>query len=139
MHFSSSIFERDIYPVTALALRNSAVYEIPKRDFLRLLDEEQFRNDFIGMLTRRLRYLTDRILCLTACDVEERFAGFLREQYGIRERYALGIAKKDLAAAIGTVPETLSRLFLRLKKQGRIAWRGKELRVSPRFWQDHEG
>ena len=126
-----ALFDRDTYPVTAVALRKSTVYELPKRDFLRLLDEEKFRNDFIGMLARRLRYLADRILYLTSCDVEERFAGFLREHYGIRNRYVVGMAKKDLAAAIGTVPETLSRLFLRLRKQGKVAGRGKELRVTP--------
>jgi CRP-like cAMP-binding protein len=39
------------------------------------------------------------------------------------------LSKKDFAAAIGTTPETLSRLILRLKKEGRIEWEGKTIRV----------
>lgn len=124
------IFEQEAYPVTAVALKKSVVYGILKRDFLRFLGEDAaFRSDFIGMLCRRLRYLADRILYLTACDVEERFFRFLEEQYGRREEYDLTMARKDIAAAIGASPETLSRLLLKLRKERKVVMKGKLLKL----------
>jgi CRP/FNR family transcriptional regulator, dissimilatory nitrate respiration regulator len=127
------LFEQDTYPVSAIALKKSVVYRLPKRDLLRFIGEDAgFRNDFIGTLCRRLRYMADRILALTTQDVEQRFFSFLEEQYGRKEEYTLNMARKDIAAAVGTTPETLSRLLLRLKKAKKIALKGKQLRVAPK-------
>ena len=128
------LFERDYYPVSAVALVRSVVWEIPRDSFLHLLDHADFREEFIGGLMGRMRYLTGRILSLTAYDVEARFFRFLEEQYGRKDSYDLALSKKDLAAAIGATPETLSRLALRLKKEGRIRWEGRTLHVEPDAW-----
>ena len=40
------------------------------------------------------------------------------------------LSKKDVAAAIHTTPETLSRLLLRLKKQNRLTWEKKTIRIK---------
>jgi len=127
--------EQDRYPVTALALKKSKVYRIMKRDFLGFLEDVAFSRDFIGMLARRMRYLADRILQLMACDVEQRFFRFLESQYGRKDEYHLSMARKDIAAAAGATPETLSRLVLRLKKEGKISFKGKTLRVKPTVWK----
>ena len=125
------LFEQETYPVSAVALKKSVVFRIPKRDLLRFLDEDsRFRNDFIGMLCRRLRYMSDRILALTTHDVEQRFFAFLEERCGGKGEYVLNMARKDIAAAVGTTPETLSRLLLRLKKEKKITLKGKQLRVK---------
>jgi len=89
------LFEQETYPVSAVALRKSTVYKLPKRDFLRLLENVGFRNDFMGVVMGRLRYLANRILYLTSYDVEERFLEFLREQYGEKDRYEVSISKKE--------------------------------------------
>ena len=128
------LFERDHYPVSAVALVRSVAWEIPRESFLHLLDHADFREEFIGGLMGRMRYLTGRILSLTAYDVEARFFRFLEEQYGRKDSYDLALSKKDLAAAIGATPETLSRLALRLKKEGRIRWEGRTLHVEPDAW-----
>jgi len=126
------LFEQDAYPVSAVALRRSTVYRLPRAEMLQLLRNEKFRADFIGSLMKRLRYLAERILHLTAYDVEDRFFEFIRRQYGEQGPYTVTLSKKDLAAAIGTTPETFSRLLLRLRQEGRITWRGKILTVKPR-------
>ncbi|MFO7870618.1 MAG: Crp/Fnr family transcriptional regulator [Kiritimatiellia bacterium] len=128
------LFEQDTYPVTAIALKKSTVYKLPKREFLRLLANEGFRDDFMGSVMQRLRYLADRILYLTTYDVEDRFLQFLREHYGEKERYEVSMSKKDIAAAIGTTPETLSRLVLRLKQEGKLTWKGKILVLQSGIW-----
>ena len=130
------LFEQDSYPVTAIAIRKSKVYKLPKTEFVRLLRNEDFRSDFIAYLMKRLRYLADRILYLTAYYAETRFFRFLKDQYGEKEQYEISMSKKDIASAIGTVPETFSRLLLRLDEQGQLVWRGKILRLKPNFWNE---
>jgi CRP/FNR family transcriptional regulator len=86
----------------------------------------------------RMRYLATRILTLTAYDAESRFFRFLEEHQGRKESYTLSLSKKDIAAAIGATPETLSRLILRLRNEGTIDWKGRTLRLPPGFWDDRE-
>ncbi|NLD94362.1 MAG: Crp/Fnr family transcriptional regulator [Fibrobacter sp.] len=114
------LFEQNTYPVTAIAIRSSLVFMIPKSQFSLLLCDELMRNDFISMLMRKQRYLAERIKFLTMHDVEDRFFMFLAEHYGNSEKVRLNISKKDIAAAIGTTPETYSRLITRLTNEGRI-------------------
>jgi CRP-like cAMP-binding protein len=129
------LLERHEYPVTALSLAASSVALLPRRDVLKLLEEANFRNAFIAMMLRRQRYLAERVHYLTACDVHERLFIFLREQYGPLTRITVDLPKKDVAAAIGTTPETLSRLIQRLESEGVITWRGKVIAVQPSAWQ----
>jgi CRP-like cAMP-binding protein len=129
------LFEEDRYPVSAVAIEPGLVYRLPRDRFHRLLGVETFRNDFIAMLMRKQRYLAQKILSLAAHDVEERFFRFLAEQYGKTEAYTVALSKKEVAAAVGTIPETLSRLILRLTKKGVLTWRGSSLRLKKGFWQ----
>ncbi|HQH99881.1 MAG TPA: Crp/Fnr family transcriptional regulator [Deltaproteobacteria bacterium] len=124
------LFERNEYPVSAVTMAQSLVVHIPREPFLKLLDEERFRNEFIATLMHKQRYLTDRIIYLTSFDVEERFFRFLIEHYGIRSEYDIDMTKKDIASAIGTIPETLSRLIDRLKGRGIISWDSRTLKVK---------
>ncbi|MBA7578249.1 hypothetical protein ES708_20111 [subsurface metagenome] len=90
------------------------------------------------MLMRKQRYLADRILFLTGHDVEERFFYFLEEQYGRKGEYRILMSKKDIAAAIGTIPETFSRLLLRLKQEQKLRWEGENLYLAKDFWKGFE-
>jgi CRP/FNR family transcriptional regulator len=128
------LFEEDRYPVSAVAVEPGLVYRLPRDQFHSLLGLETFRNDFIAMLMRKQRYLAQKIVSLAAHDVEERFFRFLAEQYGKKEEYTVTLSKKDVAAAVGTIPETLSRLILRLKKEGVLTWTGSSLRLQKGFW-----
>ncbi|MBN2143955.1 MAG: Crp/Fnr family transcriptional regulator [Candidatus Aureabacteria bacterium] len=125
-----TLFEKENYPVSAVCLKESFVFFLPKMKFRHLLNQEKFRNEFIRMLMEKQRYLTRRILYLTARDVEGRFFSFLEEQYGKKDLYSIPISKKDLSSAIGTNPETLSRLLHRLTKEKRISWKNHLLRIS---------
>ncbi|MGQ9571395.1 MAG: Crp/Fnr family transcriptional regulator [Thermodesulfovibrionales bacterium] len=130
------LFEKENYPVTAQTLRDSLILMLPKFQIHCLLNIERFRNDFISMLMKKQRHLADRILYLTANDVEERFFLFLEEQYGRKNEYIINMSKKNIASVIGTNPETLSRLILRLKKEKKILWEDKKLTLKPGFWNN---
>jgi CRP-like cAMP-binding protein len=128
------LFERDLFPVSACALTPAEVFLLPKKQFDCLLEEEGFRRDFIAMLLSKQRYLADQIYRISALDVEQRFFHFLAEQYGEREEYRIDVTKKDVAAAIDALPETLSRLLLKLREEGAVQWDGETLRLRNGFW-----
>jgi len=121
------LFELDRYPAAAAALADSLLLLFPRRDFLRLLSSESFRNDFLALLLRRQRYLANRIHELATGNVQQRLLAFLAEQPAAGSVLTLAMSKKEIAAAIGTTPETLSRLIRRLTRQGLLSWTGRTL------------
>ncbi len=132
------LFEQNTYPVSAVVLKKSLVLMLPRLQIECLLANGSFQKDFIGMRIAKQRYLTERILYLTAHDVEDRFFLFLKEQFGVKEEYRVSMKKKDIAAAIGTIPETFSRLILHLKEEGLITWEGKTIKLRKSFWEKAE-
>lgn len=129
------LFEQSTYPVSAVALQDSEVLVIPKHQFLCLLEREHFRNEFIGSLMQKMRYLADQIRALTSYDVEDKFWIFIEDHFGRKTKITSPLTKKAIAAAIDTTPETLSRLLLRLKEEDKLAWEGKILKINPTVWQ----
>jgi len=129
------LFEGNMYPVTATATTASRVLSFARQNILRLLDQPAFRNDFIASLMRKQRYLADRVRYLTSYDVGQRFLLFLRDHYGESDEVTVDLSKKDLAAAIGATPETLSRLIKRLENEELLEWRDKTIAVSRQAWE----
>jgi CRP-like cAMP-binding protein len=131
------LFEQESYPADARALKRSVVHLIPKHQLSCLLENERFRNDFIRMLMRKQRYLADRILSLAAYDVEDRLLRFIAQQFGKREEYSVDLSKKEVASAIGTMPETLSRVLLRLNRQKLLSWSKNRISLAKGFWEQN--
>jgi CRP/FNR family transcriptional regulator len=129
------LFSNQGFPASAMAISSCEVFAIHKDSFSRMLDGPDARNRFIASLFGKLRYLSDRVHLLASYDVEERFFRFLLNNYGKKYEYDITIPKKDLASAIGTIPETFSRLILRLAKLGIISWEGQRLTVKKGFWE----
>jgi CRP/FNR family transcriptional regulator len=129
------LFEKERYPVSARAVTSADVVVFPRAEIHRLLAEEGFRNDFIAMLMAKQRYLAERIQELTTKDIEHRLFAFLRSQYGEKKAIRTPLSKKDIAAAIGTTPESLSRLIQRLTEENIIDWQGKDIRILANSWK----
>jgi len=123
------LFELNDYPVTAKALEECQICRIQKEGFLELLSEVTMRNEFISVLMKKQRYLANRIYYLASLDVEERFFSFFEEKFGREEHNVITMSKKDIASAIGTIPETFSRLVNRLKRDEKIKWIGPCLQI----------
>lgn len=123
------LFEQDKYPVNATAIDACEIFLFSKNEFLSLLDNRDLRNEFIRTLLKKQRYLAEQIKYLTIYDVEDRFYKFLNEQYGKNKEISITLSKKDIAAAIGSTPETFSRLIQRLTDENKIEWDGKLLRL----------
>jgi len=128
------LFEADGYPVTATAAAPAAVIAIDRRDFLRLLEDGAFRTEYLRAMASRMRYLAERVRNLASYDVEQRFFMFLSEHYGRRPEIRAELSKKDMAAAIGAVPETFSRMVRRLQRRRLVRWEGRRISVSQAAW-----
>jgi CRP-like cAMP-binding protein len=124
------LFERRNYPVTATALEECVVTFFRRDRFLALLDVPVFRSAFVGMLMSKQRYLTERIRMLSSSNVEHRLRMFLDQHYPGQSRVSMNVSKKNVAAAMGVTPETLSRLITRLRKEGRLVWTGMQIQRS---------
>jgi len=130
------LFEEEKYPVSAVSLKKSTVFMMPKMQFSCLLDNPSFRDEFMGSMMRKMRYLTQQIQYITLHDVEERLLRFLANHYGMNTTLKVALSKKDVAAAINTTPETLSRILMRLKESDRLIWEGKSITISPDVWNE---
>jgi len=124
------LFGDNTYPVTAVTLTESTLYMLPKHQFSCLLENPEFRKDFIVNLLDKMKFLTDQMKYLTRYDVEDRLFLFLEEQYPGEKDIKTKLSKKDIAAAVGTTPETLSRVLLRLKKEGKLKWEGNTITLK---------
>ena len=89
--------------------------------------------DFFSNLMAKMRYLAEQVQYLTSYDVETRFFRFLKERSGNEEEIRINLSKKDVAAAVGTTPETLSRLLSRLKDEKKLIWEGNKIRFNPKI------
>jgi CRP/FNR family transcriptional regulator len=133
MFAEAILFESDRYPVSAVAVATSYVYQIPKHQFNCLLEKADFRNDFLRNLMLKLRFLAEQIQHLTLHDAEERLRLFIRQQYGRSGQVFANMSKKDMASAIGAAPETFSRLLQRLNKEDKLSWVGGAIKISDSF------
>lgn len=127
------------YPVTATATGDANLLRLPRWELDRILEAADFRREFFANLMRKLRYLADQIYILSSMDVQRRFARFLEDRFGRRKRYRLQLTKREVASAIGAVPETFSRMLNRLGKEGVASWDRDELLLSEEFWQRYGG
>lgn len=124
------LFESNIYPVSSMAMRESTVYYIEKDFFLDLLKEKDFMRLFVSNLFKKMRYLADRVAFLNAYDVEERFFIFLNDHFGLEPVINIDLSKAEMAEAIGTIPETMSRVLGRLKINDIVQWDKNEIRLN---------
>ncbi len=132
------LFGKKIYPATARATERSELIGIHKDSFMSLLQNEKWRDRFILALFEKLRYLTGQLHYLYSFDVEDRFFYYVLNNYGMRNIYTIPISKKDFASAIGTIPETFSRLLVRLTKRGILTWKKDTLRIKESFWEESD-
>lgn len=124
------LFESHIYPVSSMAMRESTIYYIERDFFLDLLKEKDFMRLFVSNLFKKMRYLADRVAFLNAYDVEERFFIFLNDHFGLEPVIGVDLSKAEMAEAIGTIPETMSRVLGRLKINDLVQWDKNEIRLN---------
>lgn len=123
------------YPADACALEASQVLQVQKPAFIELLRRHpELALRMLGSMSQHLRVLVGLLDDLTLKDVETRLANWLIKRCPnpagtAPVRIVLPMAKRVLAAELGTVSETFSRTLAKFREQGLVSVTGKTLVV----------
>lgn len=116
------VFSGSNFPASASTLEESSLLYFPRARFLDLASRKpQILLNMLATLSRRLRTFTQKIEGLSLKEVAARLAGLLLdlpEEPQNAGVVRLHVTKGQVASQIGTTPETLSRTFRKLARQG---------------------
>ena len=123
------------YPADARVLETTQVLLVQKAGILALLRRQpELALRMLGSMSSHLRVLVSQLEDLTLKDVETRLANWLVKrcpnlQSEQPSRIELTMAKRVLAAELGTVSETLSRTLAKFREQKLLTVKGKTIVV----------
>jgi CRP/FNR family transcriptional regulator len=127
------VFTGQPFPANAQALAASRALFFPRQRFVALISgNPSLSLNMLALLCLRLRQFTIQVENLSLREVPARLAAYLRlarEEQRQAQRVTLPFSKGQLASLLGTIPETLSRIFARMSAQGLIAVNGREIAI----------
>lgn len=125
-----------VYPATAVAVRESQVLSIPKADLIRLLKAEP--DLMLKVLSYVAQHLQDMMRLAESMSLDpvpkrvaEHILKLARAAGGPKAGQALLLAQSQtqLAAELGTVREVLGRTLHRLRKEGVLDVKGRQITI----------
>ena len=127
------VFHGQPFPASAECLVKSKVIFFPRQKFVGLVHKNpSIALNMLAILSMRLRRFTGQIEDLSLKEVPARLAGyllFLQEEQGGESVIELEISKGQLASLLGTIPETLSRIFAKMSDEGLIQVDGRKITI----------
>lgn len=130
------VFSNQPFPASAEALVKSSAYYFPRRDFVALIEAHpSIALNMLAVLSRRLRQFASQIENLSLKEVPARLAGYLlyiSAEQDSADVVQLPVSKGQLASLLGTIPETLSRIFARMSEEGLIEVEGRSITILDR-------
>ncbi len=127
------VFTGKAFPANAQALSKTSVLFFPRSDFVDLIAANPSLSlNMLAVLSMRLRQFTVQIENLSLKEVPARLAGYLLylvQEQGSENSVTLEISKGQLASLLGTIPETLSRIFSKMSNQNLIDVKEREIRL----------
>ncbi len=125
------VFSGSRYPANAMAIEKSHMLFFPRQDFVDLISENpSLALNMLAVLSVRLRQFTVQVENLSLKEVPARLASYLlylADEQGNPDLVTLPISKGQLASLLGTIPETLSRIFNKMTQQALITVKGSEI------------
>jgi len=130
-----AVFAGQSFPAHAVALENCRLVFLPRDDFVALVSANPaLALNLLAALSQRLRQFAKMIDALSLKEVPGRLAAHLlnleKKQGSVQIH--LELSKTQLASLLGTIPETLSRIFNKLQRAGYIAADGAEINILNR-------
>lgn len=130
------VFHGRPFPANAEAIVKSKTIFLPRNQFVLLVEANpSIALNMLAVLSQRLRRFASQIENLSLKEVPERLAGYLvylSHEHGDSDEVELDISKGQLASLLGTIPETLSRIFAKMSEEGLIKVNGRKISLLNR-------
>ncbi len=131
------VFEGSRYPANAEAMAGSRLFFFPKKNFVELIHENpSLAMNMLASLSQRLKQFSHLIESLSLKEVPSRLAAYLlylSDKKGSLDEFELDIAKSQLASLLGTIPETLSRIFTKMANSELVRVNGPQVTILDRI------
>ncbi len=130
------VFGGSRYPANAEAMDHCKLFLFPKKAFISLIQENpSLAMNMLASLSQRLKQFSNLIETLSLKEVPGRLASYLlylSDKNGSIDEFKLDIAKSQLASLLGTIPETLSRIFAKMGSREIVRINGPEITILDR-------
>jgi CRP-like cAMP-binding protein len=131
-----SVFAGQRFPANAQALDPARVLFLPRAAIVDLIAANpSLALNMLAVMSKKLRQFAAQIENLSLKEMPARLAShllYLAEEQGSNDAVTLKISKGQLASILGTIPETLSRVFAKLSGQNLIRVEGKKITLLDR-------
>jgi len=131
-----AVFAGRSFPANAEALADSRLLFFPRDAFVALISRNPtLALKMLAVLSMRLRQFAAQVESLSLKEVPGRLSSYLlllADEQEESEGAVLPISKGQLASLLGTIPETLSRIFAKMAGQGLIEVTGRKIRILNR-------
>jgi CRP/FNR family transcriptional regulator len=131
-----SVFAGQKFPANAQALDSGRVLFFPRVAIMDLIAANpSLALNMLAVMSKKLRQFAVQIESLSLKEMPARLASYLiylAQEQQSEEAVTLKISKGQLASILGTIPETLSRVFAKLSGQNLIRVRGKTITLLDR-------
>jgi len=130
------VFEGSRYPANAETMAPSKLFFFPKQAFVKLIHENpSLAMNMLASLSQRLKQFSYLIESLSLKEVPGRLASYLlylSDKHGSIDAFQLDIPKSQLASFLGTIPETLSRIFTKMGGRELVRVDGPQVTILDR-------
>ncbi|MEJ2222927.1 MAG: Crp/Fnr family transcriptional regulator [Desulfobacterales bacterium] len=126
-----TVFTGQQLPANAQALVKSRLLLFPRSAFVGLVTANpSLALNLLAIMSKKLRQFAAQIENLSLKEIPARLASYLvylAEEQGSEDAVTLNVSKGQLASLLGTIPETLSRIFAKLSGQDLIRVEGPKI------------
>ena len=130
------VFAGQRFPAHAQALDKTRALFLPRAAIVDLVaSNPSLALNMLAVMSKKLRQFAVQIENLSLKEMPARLASYLiylAEEQGTEDVVNLSISKGQLASILGTIPETLSRIFAKLSGQDLIRVEGKKITLLDR-------
>jgi len=126
------VFEGGTFPAHGQAIEDCEALFFPRKDFETMIkDDPDLAMKMMAMLSQKLRILVNKIDDLSLKEAPSRVASYLLLLRSSQDSdtFKLDLPKGQIAFYLGTIQETLSRIFKRFTEEGIIDIQGKEITI----------
>jgi CRP/FNR family transcriptional regulator len=113
------------------------LFFFPKKGFVKVIHENpSLAMNMLASLSQRLKQFSNLIEALSLKEVPGRLASYLlylSDKNGSIDEFELDIAKSQLASFLGTIPETLSRIFAKMANKELVKINGPLIVIVDRI------